>query len=124
MARELGTHGFRVATAEDAARALQLMREQRADLAVISLDLPDMDALQLIEGLRALSPLSALVLGQSARPRDVVQALNAGADDYVVRSVYPDELAARLRALLRRGPATAALVTLLRSDDVEIDLPR
>ncbi|MBU2695406.1 MULTISPECIES: response regulator [Pimelobacter] len=108
--RALGIHlrarGWEVVTAGDGTEALALADATRPDVVVLDLGLPDMDGVDVIARLRRGSSVPVLVLSGRSDSVDKVDALDAGADDYVTKPFGMDELLARLRALVRRGPAT------------------
>ncbi|WP_194861903.1 response regulator [Dietzia sp. SYD-A1] len=95
--------GMTVVTAETGAEALSRAADCDPDLIILDLGLPDFDGIQVLHGLQGWSRAPVLVL--SARPdsSDKVQALDAGADDYVTKPFAMDEFFARVRAALRRA---------------------
>ncbi|AVZ40267.1 MULTISPECIES: response regulator [unclassified Dietzia] len=95
--------GMTVVTAETGAEALSRAADCDPDLIILDLGLPDLDGIQVLHGLQGWSRAPVLVL--SARPdsSDKVQALDAGADDYVTKPFAMDEFFARVRAALRRA---------------------
>lgn len=103
----LRTHGYHPVTAADGASALAAAAEHRPDLVLLDLGLPDMDGVQVITGLRAWTQAPIIVLSARHGPEDKVEALDAGADDYVTKPFGLEELLARLRAAERRFVATA-----------------
>jgi two-component system KDP operon response regulator KdpE len=116
--------GLSVLRADTAAEALRLAATQAPDLVLLDLGLPDMDGQEALVRLRAFSEAPVIV---SAREREAekVQALDAGADDYVEKPFALAELLARVRAALRRvTPAEAKAGTLLRFGPLAVDLAR
>jgi two-component system KDP operon response regulator KdpE len=99
---------FDVVTAADGRRALQAATEQHPDLVVLDLGLPDLDGVEVIRGLRTWTPIPIVVLSGRTDSRDKVDALDAGADDYVTKPFSIDELLARIRAVTRRRAAPEA----------------
>jgi two-component system KDP operon response regulator KdpE len=93
---------YDVVVATGGAEALRVAAESRPDLVVLDLGLPDLDGVEVIRRLRAWSPVPILVLSGRADSRDKVEALDAGADDYVTKPFSIDELLARVRAVTRR----------------------
>ena len=102
LVRALRERGHVVGTAGLALEGLRLAIEQRPDIVVLDLGLPDLDGAELLRMLRAVSAVPVIVA--TARDDDdaVVQALDAGADDYVRKPFRADHLEARIRAVLRR----------------------
>jgi two-component system, OmpR family, KDP operon response regulator KdpE len=106
LVRELGSRGYRVQEAADGRGALERWEASRPDVVLLDLGLPDMDGMSVIEGLRGWTQVPIIVLSGRADSTDKVLALDAGADDYVTKPFGVDELLARMRAAVRRGPAT------------------
>jgi two-component system, OmpR family, KDP operon response regulator KdpE len=113
---------YEVVTATDGTAALREARERRPDLIVLDLGLPDIDGVEVIRKLRAWTPVPIVVLSGRAESRDKIEALDAGADDYVTKPFSVEELLARVRAVSRRlsDPAPAASVQIGRYT-VELD---
>ncbi|WP_199439131.1 response regulator [Umezawaea beigongshangensis] len=103
----LTARGYDVLIAHDGATALARAAEDRPDVVVLDLGLPDIDGTEVIAGLRGWSSVPIIVLSARVGSSDKVEALDAGADDYVTKPFGMDELLARLRAAVRRS-ATAA----------------
>ncbi|MDK1475917.1 response regulator [Streptomyces sp. 549] len=100
---------YEVDTAPDGATALKLAAERRPDVVILDLGLPDMDGVDVIRGIRGWTRVPILVLSARHSSDEKVEALDAGADDYVTKPFGMDELLARLRAAVRRAePAPAA----------------
>ena len=93
---------YDVVTAADGAQALKAAGEQHPDLVVLDLGLPDLDGVDVIRALRRWTPVPIVVLSGRTGSRDKVDALDAGADDYVTKPFGVDELLARIRAVTRR----------------------
>jgi two-component system alkaline phosphatase synthesis response regulator PhoP len=96
--------GYRVLTAYDGIEALRLAREGHPDLIVLDLMLPGMDGLEVCRTLRAESDVPVIMLTAKTTDQDKLAGLDLGADDYVTKPFSPRELAARVRAVLRRLP--------------------
>ena len=96
--------GHEVARALDAHDALLKARHLQPELALLEIDVPGMDGLELCRRLRARSELAVLFYTARGEPRDAVDALDQGADDYIRRPCDSEELLARVRAALRRTP--------------------
>ena len=108
LRRGLMTHGYDVSVAQDGRSALQLFADWLPDLVVTDLSMPNLDGLELCRKLRSFSQLPIIVLSVRGEERTKVEALDAGADDYVTKPFGIDELLARIRAALRRAPAQDA----------------
>ena len=100
----LNRDGYRVLTAYDGVEALRLAREGHPDLIVLDLMLPGIDGLEICRILRNESDVPIIMLTARTTDEDKLAGLNIGADDYVTKPFSPRELAARIRAVLRRLP--------------------
>ena len=100
----LNRDGYRVITAYNGNDALELARKHRPDLIVLDLMLPGIDGLEVCRILRAESEVPIIMLTALTTDDDRLAGLNLGADDYVSKPFSPRELAARVRAVLRRLP--------------------
>jgi two-component system, OmpR family, response regulator PhoP len=120
LARQLEAEGYRVDRAADGEDGLFQAREYPVDLAIVDLGLPKLGGLQLVKALRADGrALPILILTARGSWQDKVTGLEAGADDYLVKPFEYPELAARIKALLRRSlKATSDVLTL---DPIAID---
>ncbi|WP_405491563.1 response regulator [Nocardia sp. NBC_00511] len=103
----LSVRGYEVTTAANGAAALRAAAEKHPDVVVLDLGLPDMDGIEVLAGLRGWSTAPVIVLSARTDSSDKVEALDAGADDYVTKPFGMDELLARLRAAVRRSANTA-----------------
>jgi two-component system KDP operon response regulator KdpE len=103
---------YDVVTAADASAALRATADDHPDLIILDLGLPDIDGVQVIRTLRAWTPVPIIVLSGRTDSRDKVDALDAGADDYVTKPFSVDELLARIRSVTRRQapPEPGAMV--------------
>jgi two-component system KDP operon response regulator KdpE len=123
LATNLRARGYQVDLAEDGERALVLAADKHPDLVILDLGLPGIDGIEVVRGLRGWTDVPILVLSVRASEVDKVEALDAGADDYVTKPFGMNELLARMRAALRRGrttdPDDGPLVT---TPDFTIDL--
>jgi len=99
----LSARGYEVMVAPDGETALNAASRQPPDLVVLDLGLPDVDGVDVVEGLRGWSAVPVIVLSARDQEQSKVRALDAGADDYVTKPFGMDELLARVRAALRRG---------------------
>ncbi|MGW4824660.1 response regulator [Streptomyces sp. NPDC004227] len=114
LAVSLTAQSYAVATAPDGTSALRLASSKPPDAVIVDIDLPDADGTDVITDLRSWSSVPVVALSARAAPADVVEVLDAGADDYVAKPFAMEELLARLRAVLRRtdcggGPRTVAV---------------
>ncbi|UUU39530.1 response regulator [Streptomyces sp. NBC_00162] len=98
---------YEVDAAADGASALELAAARHPDVVVLDLGLPDMDGIEVIKGLRGWTRVPILVLSARHTSDEKVDALDAGADDYVTKPFGMDELLARLRAAVRRAEPPA-----------------
>jgi two-component system KDP operon response regulator KdpE len=112
----LKAHGYEVHAAATGAGALRLAASHPPAAVVLDLGLPDMDGSEVIAGLRGWTAVPILVLSAREQSREKVVALDAGADDYVVKPFGMDELLARLRAAIRRGTPAPAEPTITTAD--------
>ncbi|MHA7279276.1 response regulator [Arthrobacter sp. MDT2-2] len=103
----LRAHGYQCVTAVDGETALAAASEHHPDIIVLDLGLPDIDGVDVIRRIRGWSQVHIIVLSARHGSRDKVEALDAGADDYVTKPFGLDELLARLRAASRRAAADA-----------------
>lgn len=119
----LQARGYDVMVAHDGTAALTLLSQQPADLVILDLGLPDIDGVDVLLGLRAWSTVPVLVLSAREGDADKVQALDAGADDYLTKPFSMEELLARLRAMARRsGTVGTSESPLVITPDFTIDL--
>jgi two-component system, OmpR family, KDP operon response regulator KdpE len=112
---------YEVTTAATGAEALDEAAAHPPDLVILDLGLPDMDGVDVIGGLRGWTAVPIIVLSGRADSTDKVDALDAGADDYVTKPFGMDELLARMRAAVRRTPA-AESPPRVRLGDLTVDL--
>jgi DNA-binding response OmpR family regulator len=107
--------------AEDGRRGIRSFFEQRPDLVVLDLGLPEIDGWQVLERVRELSDVPVLVLTAAGESPEKVRGLEGGADDYVTKPFEPEELIARVRALLRRQVGGRPELEVLADDVIRID---
>ena len=98
----LEANNFDVITAVTGAEAYSMATSQCPDLVILDLGLPDMDGMKILKGIREWSAMPILVVSARSHERDKVEALDAGADDYITKPFSVSELIARLEALTRR----------------------
>lgn len=118
----LRARGFEVEAVESGAAALRSAATQPPDLIILDLGLPDLDGLQVITGVRVKQRLPIIVLSARSEQREKVQALDAGADDYVTKPFGMDELVARVRAALRRVEPAESPETTVATAAFSLDL--
>lgn len=119
----LTANGYEVTEAESAAAGLAAFRAQIPDLLVLDLGLPDMDGQEVISAVRETSDLPIIVLSVRAQEQDKVEALDRGANDYVVKPFGVGELMARVRASLRPR-AAKDVAQVVECGTLRIDLDR
>jgi two-component system KDP operon response regulator KdpE len=117
--------GFVVQDAETGADALKSVTLKQPDLIILDLGLPDMDGVEVIHGIRGWSSVPILVLSGRSDSADKVDALDAGADDYVTKPFGLDELLARFRAMSRRAvPSDEAPAVVFGGTTVDLATKR
>jgi two-component system KDP operon response regulator KdpE len=116
----LRAEGHEVLLAADGRTALQALREDRPDVVVLDLGLPDLSGVDVLRQLRSWSTTPVVVLSARAESTEKVQALDLGADDYVTKPFGMEELLARVRAAARRAGSD---VPVLEAGDLVVDLP-
>ena len=117
----LNARGYSTVTAFTGQSALEQAAKHPVDIIILDLGLPDLDGVEVIRRLRRWNEVPILVLSARHGSDDKIQALDAGADDYVTKPFGMDELLARLRAALRRGaPGDAPVV---KTEDFTVNLP-
>jgi two-component system KDP operon response regulator KdpE len=121
----LSAHGYEVATAHDGASALTAATRTTLDLAIVDLGLPDMDGIAIIESVRGWSTAPIIVLSARHVEQAKINALDAGADDYVTKPFSMGELLARVRAALRRAtPADEQPVIITEAFTIDLAAKR
>jgi two-component system, OmpR family, KDP operon response regulator KdpE len=120
----LTPRGFNVSEAETGAAALTLLHDQTPDLIVLDLGLPDMNGLDLLRRIRDTSNAPIVVLSNTDAVRTKVEALEAGASDYVTKPFNVDEVAARLQVALRHRLQSQGATPVFRNGDLLVDLVR
>ncbi|MGH8526665.1 MAG: response regulator transcription factor [Gammaproteobacteria bacterium] len=121
---ELSQQGFRVVTAGDGEEALRVAEEQRPDIVLLDIVMPEMTGLEVMRRMREQSNAPIILVTAKDTDSDKVRGLEQGADDYIVKPFSPDELGARIRAVLRRSIGAGSTERVVRSGEVEIDLDR
>ncbi|MFJ1758249.1 response regulator [Kitasatospora sp. NPDC088134] len=114
---------YEVDSAHDGAGALELAAARHPDVVVLDLGLPDMDGVEVIRGLRGWTRVPIIVLSARHASDEKVEALDAGADDYVTKPFGMDELLARMRAAVRRAePVGAEGEPVVTTESFTVDL--
>ena len=117
----LETEGFQIVAAETAAQALKEAAQAKPDLMILDLGLPDQDGIEVIRQVRAAGALPIIVLSVRNDEPGKVAALDAGADDYMVKPFGVEELLARVRAALRHRLQQQGLGPVFRLRELAID---
>ncbi|GAB2550695.1 response regulator [Brachybacterium huguangmaarense] len=117
----LTAKGYEIFTAADGAQAITAAIDHHPDIFLIDLGMPELDGIEVIHGIRGWSQAPILVVSGRAGAADKVEALDAGADDYITKPFVVEELLARIRALTRRVPQEDA-TPVVHLGNVTIDL--
>lgn len=117
----LSAQGYDLRVANDGETALEIMKDWTPDLIITDLSMPQMDGLELCRRVRERADMPIIVLSVRGEERTKVQALDAGADDYVTKPFGMNELLARVRANLRRVPPESEAGALIEIGDFRID---
>jgi len=113
--------GYEVTDARNGEEALEKMRDEKPDLLILDMNMPRMNGLETCHSIRTTSDVPIIMLTVRDAESDKVDALDAGADDYMTKPFSSPELLARIRAALRRSPPLAGEMQVVRFDDVEIN---
>ncbi|MET1011899.1 MAG: response regulator [Actinomycetota bacterium] len=124
LRRSLEAQDYEVATADDGEEGLAVAAAQVPNLVVLDLGLPDLDGTEVIRRLRSWTDVPVIVLSVREGRSDKIEALDAGADDYVTKPFDVEELLARMRAALRRTDADLGSDPDLHFGDLQVDLNR
>lgn len=117
----LRARDYDVESAGDGRSALQIMAERAPDVIVLDLGLPDMEGVEVLRQVRATSTVPVIVLSARQDSDDKIEALDAGADDYVTKPFGMDEFLARVRAAARRASTDAESLPTVRTTDFVLD---
>ncbi|HEX7722958.1 MAG TPA: response regulator transcription factor [Pyrinomonadaceae bacterium] len=117
----LTTHGFDVRVAGEGQAALELFQAWTPDLVITDLSMPNMNGLKLCRRLREISDVPIIILSVKGDEATKVEALDAGADDYLTKPFGMGELLARVRATLRRSPQASNEGTVIEAGDFRVD---
>ncbi len=121
LRRSLTDRGDVVTVATDGASGLAIALREQPEVVLLDLGLPDLSGLEVLTMLRAVSQVPVIVITAQDDDRTVVKALDSGADDYLVKPFGSDQLAARIRAVLRRA-AAASTESTVELGDLQIDV--
>jgi DNA-binding response OmpR family regulator len=122
VARLLADMGHDVVSSAAALAGLEAVVQQRPDLVLLDLGLPDLDGMELLKMIRAVSRVPVIVITARSEDAEVVRTLDSGADDYLVKPFTSAQLGARVRAVLRRSGEAPAR-ELVRVGALQIDPP-
>ena len=122
----LASEGYRVLAATEGGEGITLARTHHPDVILLDLGLPDLDGVEVTRRIREHSNRPIVVISARGREDDKIQALDAGADDYLTKPFGTGELMARLRVALRHASRTAEerLEPVVRVGDIEVDLDK
>jgi two-component system KDP operon response regulator KdpE len=112
LANNLKVRGYKVDVATDGVTAVKRAADKRPDLVIVDLGLPELDGLEVIRSLRGWTEIPIIVLSARGSEDDKIEALDAGADDYVAKPFGMGELLARVRAALRRATPSDSMATV------------
>jgi len=123
--KALTTRGFSVEETGSAERAIHILAQSSFDAVMLDINLPGMNGVEACQRIRAQKhAVAILMVTVRDKETDVIHALEAGADDYITKPFRLGELVARLRAVIRRSAAESPVASVIRIDDLEIDLDR
>ncbi len=117
----LEANGYRIFTAATGEEGMTRATMDRPDMIVLDLSLPDLDGLELLRRLRQWSTIPVVVLSARTSEQDIIECLDAGADDYLVKPFHAGELLARIRTALRHRPSVLQS-TVFSQGSLHIDL--
>lgn len=121
LKRSLSAHRYDVRAASDGESGLDLFRDFKPDLVITDLSMPEMSGIEICREIRRTSEIPIIVLSVKGEEQIKVEALDAGADDYITKPFGMNELLARVRATLRRGPAEGSNESALEIGDFCLD---
>src|SRR5271169_1656643 len=104
----LASEGYQVIEAETGKQGLAEAATRKPEVIILDLGLPDMDGVEVVNGIRAWSAVPIIILSARSQESDKISALDAGANDYLVKPFGVGELLARIRAALRQGPSSSS----------------
>jgi two-component system KDP operon response regulator KdpE len=119
---DLTAQGFDVKTAGDGAQAMRAIEEETPDIVILDVMLPDVNGLDLLRQMRDAGSFPVIMLTAKDRDTDKAEGLNLGADDYLGKPFSPEELSARVHAVLRRQRGAREGGPMLSAGNIRIDL--
>ena len=122
LTTNLKARGYEVLQAGTGEEALRLVAERRPDVVVLDIGLPGMDGIEVVHGLRGWTDVPVIMLSVRRDEGDKVEALDAGADDYLTKPFGMNELLARLRVALRRREVSSLEEPVVVTSDFSVDL--
>jgi len=117
----LVAQGYEVVDARNGEEALETLRDEKVDLVILDMNMPGMSGQETCRLMRSSSDIVIIMLTVRDAESDKVEALDAGADDYMTKPFSSPELLARIRAAFRRSPGRSSEMQVIRFDDVEIN---
>ena len=117
----LVAQGYEVVDARNGEEALEMLRDEKLDLVILDVNMPGMSGQETCRLMRSSSDIVIIMLTVRDAESDKVEALDAGADDYMTKPFSSPELLARIRAAFRRSPGRFSEMQVIRFDDVEIN---
>jgi two-component system, OmpR family, KDP operon response regulator KdpE len=124
VAMTLSEEGFRVVTAKNGEEALDRVASLRPDVVLLDIVMPGLDGIEVMHQLREWHPVPVILLTARSSKADVATGLDLGADDYIAKPLHPRELAARVRAVLRRALRVPASNAPVQIGEFQVDLTR
>jgi two-component system KDP operon response regulator KdpE len=121
LKKSLGAHRYDVRTAADGESGMDTFSDFHPDLVITDLSMPGMSGIEVCKAVRRTSDVPIIVLSVKGEEQTKVEALDAGADDFVTKPFGMNELLARVRASLRRGPAEAEQETVITVGEFMLD---
>jgi two-component system KDP operon response regulator KdpE len=125
-ALSLGKEGYEVFVAESGAKGLFLFSLNHPDMLLLDLGLPDQDGLKILKELRGISQIPILVVSARGQEQEKIEALDAGADDYITKPFFMGELMARIRVAQRKAEKTVSpeKESLFQKDNLKVDFEK
>lgn len=115
----MNKESYDVIEAKDGEEALEIFESEYIDLAIIDVMMPKMDGFELVENIKEIKDVPCIMLTAKGESKDKLRGFSAGVDDYVVKPFDPNELMARVKAVMRRYDINASNIIMLK--DVELD---